>query len=89
MGKNKDDTFLKKKNKRKTKQCYYEGIYRWNRDNFYSEVENYKGNRLNKDTKKENFKKYLKNLIEKNHPMNMTPDHSISSNNSLNSELNT
>ena len=44
---------------------------------FSSDIENYKGNYLNKDTKKENFKKYLKNLIEKNHLINMTPDHSI------------
>ena len=46
-----------------------------------------KGNRLNKDTKKENFKKDLINLIEKNHQINMTSDHSVSSNNSFKSHL--
>ena len=44
---------------------------------------NYKGNRLNKYIKKENFKKDLMNLIEKNHQINMTSDHSVSSNNSV------
>ena len=44
---------------------------------------NYKGNRLNKYIKKENFKKDLMNLIEKNHQINMTSDHSVSSNNCL------
>ena len=38
-------------------------------------------NRLNKDNKKENFKKHLLNLIETNHHINMTSDHSVSSNN--------
>ena len=36
---------------------------------------NYKKNRLNKDIKKENFKKDLINLIETNHQINMTSDH--------------
>ena len=44
--------------------------------------------RLNKDIKKENFKKDLKNLNEKNHPINMTPDHYIPINNSFKSHLN-
>ena len=42
---------------------------------------NYKGNRLNKDIKKENSKKDLMNLIETNHQINMISDHSVSSNN--------
>ena len=42
---------------------------------------NYKGNRLNKDIKKDNFKKDLMNLIETNHQINMSSDHSVSSNN--------
>ena len=42
---------------------------------------NYKGNRLNKDIKKENSKKDLMNLIETNHQVNMISDHSVSSNN--------
>ena len=90
MCKNKkeDDTFLRKKN-RKTKQCYREDICRWNRGRFFNEVENYQGNRLNKDIKKENFKKDLMNLIDKNPPINITPDHSISTNNLFKSHLNT
>ena len=90
MGKNKkeDDTFLRKK-KRKTKQCYREDICRWNRGRFSNKVENDQGNRLNKDIKKENFEKDLMNLTDKNHPITMIPDHSISSNNSFKSHLNT
>ena len=90
MCKNKkeDDTFLRKKN-RKTKQCYREEICRWNRGRFSNKVENYQGNRLNKDIKKENFKKDLMNLIDKNPPINITPDHSISTNNLFKSHLNT
>ena len=42
---------------------------------------NYKGNRLNKDIKKDNFKKDLMNLIETNHQINISSDHSVSSNN--------
>ena len=49
---------------------------------------NYKGNRLNKDIKKDSFKKNLINLIETNHQINMTTDHSVSSNNSFKSLLN-
>ena len=48
---------------------------------FFQGSYNYKGNRLNKDIKKENFKKDLMNLIETNHQINMTSDHSVSSNN--------
>ena len=90
MCKNKkeDDTFLRKKN-RKIKQCYREDICRWNRGRFSNKVENYQGNRLNKDIKKENFKKDLMNLIDKNPPINITPDHSISTNNLFKSHLNT
>ena len=43
---------------------------------------------MNKDIKKENVKKYLMDLIEKNHQINMTCDHSISNNNSFKSHLN-
>ena len=49
---------------------------------------NYKGNRLNKDIKKENFEGELINLIETNHQINMTSDHSASSNNTFKSHLN-
>ena len=35
---------------------------------------NYKGHRLNKHMKKENFKKDLMNLIEINHQINITSD---------------
>ena len=38
------------------------------------------GKRLNKDIKEENFKKVLIKLIETNHQINMTSDHSISTN---------
>ena len=38
--------------------------------------------------KKESFKKDLMNLIETNHQINMTSDHSISNNNSFKSHLN-
>ena len=43
---------------------------------------------LNKDIKKENFKKDLMNLIETNHHISMTSDHCVSSNNSFKSFLN-
>ena len=43
---------------------------------------------LNKDIKKENFKRYLMDLIEQNHHINITSDHSASSNNSYKSHLN-
>ena len=39
---------------------------------------NYKWNSLNKDIRKENFKKDLINLIETIHQINMTADHSVS-----------
>ena len=55
-------------------------ICRWKRDSFSSEVE-ITTNRLNKAEKREDFKKYLMNLIETNHHINMTSDHSVSSNN--------
>ena len=51
-------------------------ICRWKRDSFSSEVE-ITTNRLNKAEKKEDFKKYLMNLIETNHHINMTSDHSV------------
>ena len=49
---------------------------------------NYKGNRLNNHIKKENFEKDLTNLIEINHQINMTSEHSVSSNNSFKNNLN-
>ena len=55
---------------------------------FFQWSYNYKGNRLNKDIEKDNFKKDLMNLIETNHQMNMNSVHSVSSNNSLKSHLN-
>ena len=57
-------------------------ICRWKRDSFSSEVE-ITTNRLNKAKKKQDFKKYLMNLIETNHHINMTSDDSVSSNNFL------
>ena len=55
---------------------------------FFQWSYNYKGNRLNKDIKNKNLKKDLMNLIETNHQINMTSDHSISSNISFKSYLN-
>ena len=43
------------------------------------------GESFEKTYKKENFKKGLINLIEANHQINMTSDHSVSSNNSFKS----
>ena len=43
---------------------------------------------VKKALQKENFKKDLMNLIETNHQMNMSSDHSVSSNNSFKSHLN-
>ena len=77
MGKNKreHDIFRRKKTEKqnKTMMISVDGIgtvfwWRWN----------YQGNRLNKDIKKENFKKDLMNLIEANHQINVICDHSIS-----------
>ena len=39
-----------------------------------------KRNRLNKDIKKGDFRKYPTNLIETNHQINMTSEHFVSSN---------
>ena len=50
---------------------------------------NYKGTRLNKYIKKEIFKKDLMNFILTNHQINMTSDHSVWTNSSFNSDLNT
>ena len=50
---------------------------------------NYKGTCLNKCIKKEIFKKDLMNLIQTNYQINMTFDHSVSTNNSFKSHLNT
>ena len=50
-------------------------------DSFYSEVEITRGIFSIKISKKENLKKDLMNLIETNHQINMTSDHSVSSNN--------
>ena len=79
MGKSKnEDTFLRKKTGEKqdsaTKIISVDGIG----NNFSSETE----------IKKGNFKKYLMNLIEINHPINKTSDNSISSINSFKSHLN-
>ena len=73
--------------KKTAKQCYNNDIYRWKKDSFSSE-ENYRGNCLNNCIKKENFKKVLINLIQTNHQINMTPDHSVSTNNSFKNHLN-
>ena len=49
MGKKKDrdDTFLRKKSRRKIKQCYHNDNCRWKKGQFSNEV-----NDLNKDIKK-------------------------------------
>ena len=49
---------------------------------------NYKGDRLKKHVKKEDFKKRLINLIEAYHQINMTSDNFVSRNNSSKSHLN-
>ena len=41
---------------------------------------NCKGNSLNKDFEEENFEKDLMNLIETNQKIDVTSDHSVSSN---------
>ena len=78
--KEKDDTHLRKKNKRKTEQCYYKDICSWKRDSFSSEVEKKKGNHLNKDIKEKSFEKDLTNLTETNYQIIVTSEHFISSN---------
>ena len=45
------------------------------------------GKSLNKDIKQHNFKKELMNLIETNRQINMTSDHSVSSDNLFKSHL--
>ena len=75
--------FSGKKNRRKTKLCYHNEMFTWKRDSFSSEV-----GILNKDIKKENFRKYPMNLIETNRHINMTSDHSVSNNTSFKSHLN-
>ena len=55
-------------------------ICRWKKESFTSKVEITR-NLLNKDIKKENFKKNLMDLIEKNYQISMTSDQSVSSNN--------
>ena len=49
---------------------------------------NYKRNCLNKDIKERKFLKNLINLIETNHQINMSLDHSVSSNNMFKSHFN-
>ena len=85
--KKEDDTFLRKKNSKTAKQQNNNDIYRWKKDSFSSEG-NYRGNCLNNCIKKEKFKKVLINLIQTNHQINMTPDHSVSTNNSFKNHLN-
>ena len=76
------------KNRKKAKQCYHNDICRWKRDSFSSEVEITRGIVWIKISKKQNFKKDLMDLIEKNNQINMTSDHSVSSNNSFKIHLN-
>ena len=49
---------------------------------------NYKGNSLNKDIKADSFEKDLMSLIDTNLQINMTSDHSVSSNDLFKSNLN-
>ena len=83
MGKNKKedvDTFLRKK--REEKQDSATMIIS------VDEIGTAFPVKLNKDINKGNFKKDLMNLIETNHQINLTSDHSISSSNSFKSYLN-
>ena len=73
--KKEDDTLLWKKRIRKIKQCCDNDICRWQRDFFSAKL-------------KEKSKKDLVNLIETNHQINMTSDHSVSSYNSFKIHLN-
>ena len=77
---------LKKQRKSKT-MLPWEYLY-MEKGQFFQWSYNYKGNRLNKDIKNKNLKKDLMNLIKTNHQINMTSDHSISSNISFKSYLN-
>ena len=89
MGKRKkeNDTFLWKKAEKK-KNIAITVIFLDGKGQFFQWSWNYKGNRLKKHLKKENFKKGLINLIETNHQINMTFDNFVSSNNSFKSHLN-
>ena len=86
--KEEDDTFLRKKSSRKTKQFYDNDICRWKRGRFSCEVKIIRGIVCIKILKREIFKKDSMNLIETNYQTNMTCDHSVSSNNSFKSHLN-
>ena len=46
------------------------------------------GSNLNKPVKKKGFKKYIMNLIETDHQVNITSDHFVSNNDSFKSHLN-
>ena len=79
--------FWRKKNKRKTKCCYHNDVCRWKRYSFNNEVKITRWFVWTKILKKRILKK--RNLTEKNHQINMNFDHSVSSNNSFKSHLNT
>ena len=64
----------------KDKKRWHLSVQKNRKKNVISLDANCKGNRLNKDIKKDNFKKDLMNLTETNHQINLTSDHSVSSN---------
>ena len=71
--------FRAKKNrkKKKIKLCYHKDICRWKRDIFSMKLK-LQGESFEKNVlKKIILKKDLMNLIETNHQINMTFDHSV------------
>ena len=92
MGKRKkeNDTYSRKKNSTKTKQCYHDMISADGKGTLFTVKLKLQGTSfyLNKYIEKEIFKKELMNLIQTNHQINMISDHSVSTNNSFKSHFN-
>ena len=81
MGKRKkDNTFLRRKKEEKQNSATIMISAVGKGTVFFSEVEITRG-RLIKILKKENFRKDLMNLLDTNHQINITSDHSVSGNN--------
>ena len=76
------------KNRRKTKQCYH-NIYVDGKGTVFQVKLKLRGTLfyLNKHIKKEIFKKIWMNLVQANHQINMTSDHSVWSNNFYKSQV--
>ena len=83
-----DDTFLRKKHRKKIKQCYHVDICRGKWNSFSREGEITMEIFWINKSKKKKKKKKLMNLIKKNHHINKTSDHSGSTNNLFRSHLN-